>query len=293
MPETASLTAITRNAFQLVRKIRQGWLFALPAGFFIILGSIHPIALPNSIDPDALFSGDWFFTPEGQHFSFLIGLSLLISFGQALIRGPMLLALNRTAAGNEKSVVRTGFLRAALLSLFFQAAFWCLLFILGGVLFLPSYVAWRMNPESFPALTEIALILFLTLSTYLFFIKELTYFFALFGKTAFRSSVDLGTRLFRKHSFATVLFMFYAALLTLFSIILVDALLSSTGLFLPETNRWLIESAIGLPVFGYYFLFDQALRLAFFRSIATPPKERVRKEPLTKPAESAPGITPV
>ncbi len=208
----------------------------------------------------------------------------------------MLIALNQTATRDEKSSdpsARPGWIRAAFLSLLFQIAFWCLLCILGLILFLPSYTAWIINQESFPVLTEMALILFLTLAVYLFFIKELAYFFALFSKISLPTSIDLGARLFRKYSFATVLFIFYASLLALLVIVLIDSLLAPIRLILPEPIRQQAVSLVGVLLFGYYSLFDQSLRLVFFRSIAAPPKRRASKEPLTKPAESAPGITPV
>lgn len=289
----ASLTTVTRNALRAFGKHRTLWWFALPIGIFIGVGSYASqklqSALPDSPDPSSwltLFSDP---TVYG-----LIGASLFAMLTQAIARGPLIAIFDHQSREmrdtNPAKTPWQNVFRAVRVSAAFELAYWTVLIMIGLAFVLPCLLAQRFNPPVFPIILELAFLLLLTLGVYLYFIKELSCLYALLGKVSFRSATDLGFRLFRRQAFNTVLFFFYAALLALFFSLFIQSLVRSAGL-IEETSDLKKTIALSMP-FGLYFVFDQLLRVAFFRAIASTPKKPAPKETVLETTQTPSGISP-
>lgn len=176
------------------------------------------------------------------------------------------------------------------MSIIFESAYWLVLIGIGIILSIPSLVAQRFNLSIMPTVFELGFLLLITIGVYLYFIKELSCLYAILGKTRFRSAGDLGFRLFRRHAFNTVLFFFYAALLTLFFSLLVEFFFRLIRI--EATQQPSFQSLSMTIPFGFYYIFDQMLRVSFFRSIATTPKKPVGKETVLETSQTPSGISP-
>lgn len=292
----ASLVTITRSSFHVFRKQRLLWWFAIPVGILIGFSSLVSVSiqshLPETPDLTSLAS-----LISNRYTILALGASFLIVLSQSAMRGALvaLLAYQMTENGSSfdrktKPLPWQAMLRAGSTSVTFELVYWLFLLGVGVTVALPAFLAQRFNPSIMPVIFELGFLLLVTLGVYLYFTKELSCLYAILGKTNFRSAVDLGFRLFRRHAFNTVLFFFYAALLALIFSLLIEYFFRLIKLPIdPTALFWSLSLAIP---FGLYFVFDQILRVSFFRSIATTPKKPVLKEPVLEASQNPSGASP-
>jgi|GEM_PF-5522081 len=295
MPEAASFIAITESALRTLSKRQSTWWIALPVGWLIWKGSqltSEAGALLNQVDTERFV--EWLIQGQNTNFWILLGGSLFVALLKAPFRGILFLLLQKEPQPSEnpknQKVSPKELFRGAIFSFFFEFGYWCAIALIGLILSISCLLAWRFNPSVFASVVEIALLLLIGISAYLYFIKELASLYCILGRTSPRGSIDLGIRLFRRHSFLILLFFVYLSLIALTFSFLTNAIMTSVERLFGFTRDGLLLAGSTLFLFGTYYLFDQSLRLAFFRSIAATPKQPVTKQPATKPIENAPSI---
>ena len=293
MPEVASFTTLTRDALQLTWQRRSLWWIAAPVALCIGISSFAS-SLFQEILPDSPEASHWPLVLTNEQLPVAALLLMAAIFGQSFLRGAIVFSLERWIREKGLREIKPTrlkkYFRAALVSAFFEVAYWLLFVLIATTLTIPCLVAWHFNPSVFPIIVQIGFLLLMTIGVYLYFVKELSAFYAVLGGIRPSLAIDLGFRLFRRHVFDTALFFFYATLLALFFTLIIGV---PRALF--ETSEkaasWETTLFSALPL-GLYFIFDQALRLTFFRSIAAHPKKTMAEERLLKPSESPSGIAP-
>lgn len=290
----ASFITITKNALQLTWEKRSLWWVMIPAGLLVgantYLAAIAQQALPETSEASV-----WRPLIASQELALLFIFLLVALLGQSLLRGIVVFALNQKFQDEKSTTAKRVDVsnkpwRAAGVSVIFETAYWITTLLIAATLSIPCFLAWRFNPSALPAILELGFLLLLTIGVYLHFVKELSVFYAILGDIRFRLAIDLGFRLFRRQSMNTILFFFYAALLALFFTLLIGGLIAPFGIS-QKDSPWQ-ATLIGVLPFGFYFIFDQALRLIFFRAIATTPKKPISEEIALKASENPSGITP-
>lgn len=295
MPETASFTTLTRLALSNLRNKRLWW-FCIPAGICIALSTFYASKASSLIaekDSTALLS---FLQDElGHVFLALLGISFLFRIGEAPLRGIVIPLLQFIHLKQKDESLKhpswKDLLHGAKKAFFFEFGFLGFITLLGGILLIPSLLAWKFNQHAFIPLFEIGFILLLGISFYLYFIKELSLFYCLLGKIGLRESINLGFRIFRRHSFLTVLFFIYLSMIGFIVTACIDLFVRLTPFVFAGPRNDVLPLIVSIPLFGFYFLFDQALRLTYFRHIAASPKDRAKKVSMAKEMDRATGTT--
>lgn len=153
-----------------------------------------------------------------------------------------------------------------------------LLFLLAviGIFSLPFLIASSQNPEALDTLLSLGLLAFIPIAIAVFFIWQFALFYLLLSPLQIRGSIEAGGSLFSRFIFPSLLFGLFSFVLTvLFTfcanlvILGIAALSEKVGLPLEEAS---IALVVGLAFFTWFSIFQQALWLAFFRSIAGPPR---------------------
>lgn len=293
MPETVSFASLTRTALRDFFQNRSVQWVALPVGFLIVSSSFFASQAERLLkSSDPAFFVRWISVGPDSSFLFFLSLSLVCTLAQSPFRGIAILLL-QSAHLNQSAETpfrpkRQDFFRVARTTLIFESGFWLFLIALGSILSIPGFLAWRFNPDAFTIVSQFGLILLLTLSLYLYLIKELSLLYSLLGNTSLLSAIDLGFRLFRRHSFLTLLFFTYASMLAILSTLSISLLGSMLDFF--DVQNDFLKNFIAVPLFGLYFIFDQTLRLTYFRKIASRPKSPTAKVVTAKTVEPITGI---
>jgi hypothetical protein len=294
MPKTVSFVSLTLSALRLVRSSRSAWLFFIPFGGAVLLAGFVPHEFRLLLEGQSSRLADG---SLGERW-FLLSITLLA--GATLLRiacrGPLVLILDRERrkplAGNTPGETSVSPLRAIRITFLFEISYWIALGLLGLVLALPLSIAWKANPAILPTLARFALFFFLCLSLYLFLLKEFSFYYSLLGRSRFRSALELGERLLRRHTFLSLLFGLYATLLSfLFTFSIDSAMLMVAATPHPVLSEGL-QSLLSISAFGIFALFEQALRLLFFVALAAPSRHARERARQLAPAESTSG-TPV
>lgn len=263
---------------------------ALPLGICIGIGT-HTNALLQDTLPKTPDTTLWVTLMSNSGVLFAFGTLLAVACGQSFLRGIIVFSLERRNREKElRGIQNLAFrkiFRGACLSVFFEVTYWLALLLIAFAFAIPCLIAWRFNPSALPAILEVGSLLLMTIGVYLYFIKELSVFYAILANVHVQTAIDLGFRLFRRQAFNTILFFFYAALLAICFSMLAEGLIASVKI--PKTDvSWGMTLVRALPL-GIYFIFDQALRLMFFRAIATTPKKPITEEAALKPSERPSG----
>lgn len=295
MTETVSFTDLTRDALRNVSRTRSLFWLVLPVGILISSASFtlsKSELLLSRLETEKFLV--FMSSQTGFDFLLLISIVLALTLVQVPIRGITLILLQsshqREASPDQASLQKKDYWHAIRTALTFEIGYWLTLTTIGLLIVAPCVIAWRINPSVFPNISQIGFLLFIGTSLYLYFIKELSLFYGLVGKTHFRSSIDLGFRIFRRHSFLTLLYFTYVSILSFLATTII-AILSHTLLITTGAiQSTILDYAFSAPFFGIYFLFDQALRLVYFRKIASTPKSKVPKIAAAKSAEPATGM---
>ncbi|MFZ1626710.1 MAG: hypothetical protein WAT81_02810 [Candidatus Moraniibacteriota bacterium] len=293
MPEMAPLTSITIRALRMAWRGHFVWWIAIPIGTLIGISSYAAEEIQHMLS-DSSNRSVFLHTLTHSSTISLMGLSLFAACIQSALRGPLVLLLGRVRKekwlSRQKRISRTEYFRALFVSLACDLVYWLMLIAVVSLFAIPCLAAWRFNPPILGGILEIGLLLFLVISIYLYCIKELAFLYTILGHVRLFPALDLGFRLYRRQTFNSTLFFFYAALLALFFALLIEICTAISGVSELRADR-VLSLVLSLP-FGLYYVFDQALRVSFFHSIATPPKKPATTEAVLEPRESQSGVVP-
>lgn len=168
------------------------------------------------------------------------------------------------------------------------------------IILLPLGIASANNPNVMNLLIILGLLTFIPTAIIIFFIKQYSLFYFLLSPVSFRGSIETACTLFSKFFLKSVLFgLFFLALMALFTFFLqmiilgVVFLAQKISLSLEEQ---IISFAVSFVFFAWFAIFQQALWLAFFKSIAGTRdivKAAAEKEKETAITGNLPEIPPV
>jgi hypothetical protein len=296
MTEMIPLISITTSAFRVAWRKHFLWWLALPTSALIGLSSFATKSLHQNFLV-VQEQWDWIHLLPDTSTTKLIVASVLAYFLQSALRGPIILLLNKNGRGADRyiqPIIRhyKELFRAFLTSLLCESIYVVSVLVIFSILAIPIFFSWKFNPGVFPVLAEIGFLILLALTLYLYFIKELALLYALLGQVRPSSAFELGLRLYRRRTIIILLFFLFAALLMLFFVSITEFLFLACGL--SRLNLSLSDYLITALPIGFYFVFDQALRITFFNSIASTPKQTAPATTLleSKPNESPSGIVP-
>lgn len=167
-----------------------------------------------------------------------------------------------------------------------------------GILSLPYLIASSQNPEALDTLLRLGIIAFIPIAIVVFFIKQFALFYLLLSPLKLRRSLETGGALFSRFIFQSLLFGLFSFVLIFLFTFCVNAVILSLATLLeklglpPETL--VVSSIVGLIFFTWFSIFQQALWLAFFKSIAGPheAKELAGEKELALDNHTLPEIPP-
>lgn len=166
-------------------------------------------------------------------------------------------------------------------SLFLLEGFFFLSLTLTSIIItIPILFAESANPAAVPGVQLLAVIIFLLTAVILFSSKENAIYYSTLSRISIKSAIGQGYTLFTKTIFKTLFFHLsvFSLLFTIFTFAEKTAMLSMSflksffgdrGSFLDQYIGWILSFVI----ITIALVFEQALRLSFFRAIATLPKE--------------------
>ena len=145
-----------------------------------------------------------------------------------------------------------------------------------GILAIPPLIAASYNPETLPLLMLLSLITLAPLALAIFFIRQFSLLYLLLSPLHIRGAIETGSALFYRFIVPSLLFgLFSFALAVLFTFCANLVILVTTVLFekisipIPETS---VSLVLGFVLFSWFVVFQQALWIAFFKSLAGPRK---------------------
>ena len=297
MPEMVSLVVITRNSLRDFWKHKSLWWFAVPVGTLVGFNTVVSQAIQNHIPKNPELSPLSVLLSDYRLVLIFSG-SLLVILCQSAIRGALITTFvhqGRKFNGSSPATVdKNSFwhdmIRASWISVSLEGIYWLLLLGIGAAVIMPVFLAQYFNPSVTAVIFELGSLLLLIIGVYFYLIKELSCFYAILGKTGFRSASDLGFRPFRKNTFSTLLFFLYAALLSLIFSLFIENLFGLSSLPIEQYPSF--PSLLSGILFGLYYIFDQILKTSFFRSIANTKKKYAVEEAFLEASKTPSGISP-
>lgn len=216
-------------------------------------------------------------------FIFLFGVGIL---GKSNLIASLAFVAGKTGLSNHPDNARAvgkNFFRALLLE---GIALLALLAVI-GILAIPLLIASSRNLEAQGLIAILSILTFIPVAIIIFLIKQLSLFYLLLSPVRTRGAIEVGSALFYRHIVPSLLFgLFALTLAVLFTfltnliILIVVLLFGKLSIPLPEIYASL---AIGAAAFTWFAVFQQALWLVFFKSIAGP---RVTETAATEKAEA-------
>ncbi|MDD2766846.1 MAG: hypothetical protein PHH40_03725 [Candidatus Moranbacteria bacterium] len=280
---------LLKEAWQATFSQKTPWVF----GFFIATASVLVQMFNRDLISLQIQSFEDLFrfitekTPEEITLAclFLLALFLVHSFGTGNLIKSLSFLIKKPSALH--SLFSFHFLwKNFSLTLIIECVFFFLILFLLGIFSLPFFVASQINPAVIPLLQSLAFFLFLPLLLILSLLKRFSLFYALFSSLRLRVVFETASLLLSRFFSASLLFFFFTLILTLLFTFLVNiAILTSTVLveqnILPFTE-FSVRFFLSLLFFSWFSVFENALWIAFFKSLASP---RVTKK-ITKGEES-------
>lgn len=160
------------------------------------------------------------------------------------------------------------------------------LLLLLGILSLPLLIALEINPSAMPLLQSLALLIFFPLLFLLALIKKFSLLYLLLSPLRLRPAIETACTLFSRFFTASLSFFFSVFILVLLFTFSVNIVILVSTVFFENigisTIKLSISFVISVLFFLWFSVFEQALWIAFFKSIAGP---RVTKK-ITKDEES-------
>jgi hypothetical protein len=168
------------------------------------------------------------------------------------------------------------------------------------IILLPLGIASANNPNVMNLLIILGLITLLPIAIIIFFIKQYSLFYFLLSPVSFRGAIETACTLFSKFFFRSLSFgLFFLALAALFTfclqMVILGVVFLAQKISLPLEEQ-IISFAASFVFFAWFAIFQQALWLAFFKSIAgmrETQKVVVEKEKEAALAGNIPEIPPV
>ncbi|MEK9151456.1 MAG: hypothetical protein AAB547_02390 [Patescibacteria group bacterium] len=236
--------------------------------------------------------------PETMSIILILILLFAISiFGKSNLIVSLAFITGKTGLPNHPNTAHTiakNFFRAFRLECL---AFLAILAVI-GILAIPLLIASSRNPEALTLLIPLSIFTLILVAIIVFLIKQLALFYLLLSPVRTREAIELGSALLYRFVIPNLLFgLFSLALAILFTFCVNLVILGIAVLFdkasvpVPETYASL---AIGFASFAWFAVFQQALWLAFFKSIASPrePEKVVEKEEAALITTNLPEIPP-
>ncbi|MDO8566379.1 MAG: hypothetical protein Q7S04_04355 [Candidatus Moranbacteria bacterium] len=149
-----------------------------------------------------------------------------------------------------------------------------LIFLLAviGIFSLPFLIASSQNPGVMTTLLQLGFLAFIPIAIAIFFVSRFALFYLLLSPLKIRGSIETGGALFSRFIFQSLLFGLFSFILTILFTFFVNTIIlgivtlsKKIGIPFEETSIALI---VGLAFFTWFSIFQQALWLAFFKSIA-------------------------
>lgn len=217
---------------------------------------------------------------EEQPLIFSLGATLVfLGIVHTILRGPLFLLIEERLLKQLPASPHQGALfnkkllgRSALFSLSFETLYWGALLLIGAVISSPLFLAAKFNPSVIPSLFQIGTLLLLGLAIFFFYIKEFGLLYTLLAHIHPKLSLELGLKLFKKHSLLSLLFgLFLIALSFLFTFFLNLAMIISA--FIPFSKmESLVNGVSGIVILGFITVLTETLRLLFFHALAATPR---------------------
>jgi hypothetical protein len=230
----------------------------------------------------------------------LLGFVLLFvvkTFGESNLIVSLSFVAGKTDLPNYPDTVRAmskNFFRALLVE---GMALFLILAII-GILSLPLWIAYTHNPQTMDLLSVLVLLTLIPIIIMIFFIRKYSLFYFLLSPLSLRGAIENAGALFSRFFFHSLLFsLFFSVLFILFTFCWKLVTLGIVAIV-----HWIAmplgEEAISLVVsfvfFVWFAVFQQALWMAFFKSITSIRDTKIAvTEKETAFADSLPEIPPV
>ncbi|OGI14864.1 MAG: hypothetical protein A3E38_03020 [Candidatus Moranbacteria bacterium RIFCSPHIGHO2_12_FULL_54_9] len=204
-----------------------------------------------------------------------LALSIVGIFGKSNLIAALAFVAGKTESPNHPAT-----LPAIRKNFFWALALECIAFLLllavVGIVAIPFLIASWQNPEALTSLAHLGILTLIPVIIIIFFIKEYALFYLLLSPLPLRGAIEVGGALFSRRIGTSLLFGAFSFLLMAFFtfclnlvILGIDALTKSIAAPFAGTTLSLIASAV---LFAWFAIFQQALWIAFFKAIATPPE---------------------
>lgn len=168
------------------------------------------------------------------------------------------------------------------------------------IILLPLGIASANNPNVMSLLIILGLLTLFPIAIIIFFIKQYALFYFLLSPLSLRGAIETACALFSKFFLKSLAFsLFFAVLVAFFTfclqMIILGVVFLAQKIFIPLEEQ-IVSFAMSFVFFAWFAIFQQALWLAFFKSIAGARdiiKVSVEKEKETTLAPNIPEIPPV
>lgn len=284
MRPSISFFHLFEEAVRTLLQSRPLLLMGIPFGITLYLsmkGSelIAPLFPTEVVDPEVMFT-----SLSIHQETLFIGITIIVLLGalRTALRGPLFLfiekiLLQKLPASSSPSLPlkRQQLIKGVLLALLFEILYWLLLVIFGLILFSPLLIASTYNPGVAPFLFQMGSIFLFILGITFFYVKEFGFLYALLAHIKPRLAIELGLKLFKKHTALSLLFgLFLIALSFLFTFFLNLAMITSALItfWWPKT---IISTICGIGILGFTAILTETLRLLFFHALAATPQIKV------------------
>lgn len=260
------------------------WLFGAIIGIVSILETQLTLDVPETTTPDELIAILAQKAPD-EWLWILCSLALLLLFGifgrSNLIPSLSFVAGKKNLSNypDNRKALGMNFLRGLCLEGVMIVMILCSVIILS----FPLWLASVHNPGAMIPLTFLALLTLVPISIILFFVRQYALLYLLLSPIGIRGAFEASAKLFSRSILQSFFFGLFAFLLTLlFTFFLNLAILSvstlAAAISIPSEKTFPVIIISGL-FFAWFALFQQALWIAFFRTIAgTENKEKVVTE---------------
>ncbi len=283
MRVSISFLSLLEEAVQILFQSKLLLSLLIPLGL-LLFGSFQVSETLAPLLPESFLSREAVISTFETHQRFLRdGLIALLLFGvlRMALRGPLFLFIEHTVLQKVTPTSRLSLpksymlMRSAIIALGYEAFYWMTLTLLALVLFSPLYIASKVNPAAIQILFQMGALVLLGLSLVFFYLKEFGLLYTLLAHLKPRLALDLGRKLFQKHTLLSLLFgLFLMALSLLFTFCLNLAIITSAIIpwsFLQEGWRLVC----GVILLGSAALLTETLRLLFFHALAATPRIKV------------------
>jgi hypothetical protein len=206
----------------------------------------------------------------------LILLFLIGTAGRGNLIASLSFVAEKKSPENYPSSLRTVG-KNSLRALALEASIVLVIFLAIGIVSLPLFIAATYNPATLELLVTLGIFTLIPILLVIFFIREYALLYLLLSPLSVRGAIEAGCTLFSRFIFPSLLLgLFLYVITTLFTfclklVILGITALSHKTLMPPEDSS--LSLIIGFVFFTWFAIFQQALWIAFFKTIASTTKK--------------------